>query len=98
MLTENWDDLDRETGLLYAQRVDSNAQRLAALVENLLDFSRLEQGVALVGGQGAARPRATRSRRLIEAQPDLTPDHELLVGVEPGLHGLRLEAGDRAGR
>ena len=91
MLTENWDDLDAETGLLYATRVENNAQRLAALVENLLDFSRLEQGVA----QSAAKEMldlGAEVQGLIEAQPDLTPDHELLVGVQPGLQvfGSRL--------
>ena len=43
MLNEGWDTLEPEKGKLYAERVDSNAQRLAALVEHLLDFSRLEQ-------------------------------------------------------
>ena len=87
MLTENWDDLDAETGLLYATRVENNAQRLAALVENLLDFSRLEQGVA----QSAAKEMldlGAEVQGLIEAQTDLTPDHELLVGVQPGLQVL----------
>jgi len=84
MLTESWDDLDPATGLLYAQRVESNAQRLAALVENLLDFSRLEQGVA----QSAAKEHldlGSEVQSLIEGQPDLTPDHELVVSVQPGL-------------
>ena len=84
MLTESWGELDAETGLLYATRVENNAQRLAALVENLLDFSRLEQGVA----QSAAKELldlGSEVQDLIEGQPDLTPDHELQVGVEPGL-------------
>ena len=102
MLTESWDDLDTETGRLYATRVESNAQRLATLVENLLDFSRLEQGVA----QSAAKELldlGAEVQGLIEAQTDLTPDHELLVGVQPGLQvfGSRLaieRVADQPGR
>ncbi len=84
MLTDNWDGLDRETGLLYAQRVESNAQRLGALVENLLDFARLEQGRPFTG-EKELLDLGVEVRSLIEGQPDLTPDHELVVAVEPGL-------------
>lgn len=84
MLTENWDSLDPETGLLYAQRVENNAQRLGALVENLLDFARLEQGRTYTG-EKEQLDLGTEVQSIIEGQPDLAPDHELLVAVEPGL-------------
>ena len=84
MLTESWDSLDSETGLLYAQRVESNAQRLAALVENLLDFARLEQGRTLTG-EKELLDLGAEVQSLVETQPDLTPNHELLVTVDPGL-------------
>jgi signal transduction histidine kinase len=84
MLTESWDSLDSETGLLYAQRVESNAQRLAALVENLLDFARLEQGRTYTG-EKELLDLGAEVKSLVESQPDLTPNHKLLVTAEPGL-------------
>jgi signal transduction histidine kinase len=84
MLTEDWESLDHDTGLLYAQRVESNAQRLAALVENLLDFARLEQG-SIYAGEKEPLDLGTEVRALIESQPGLTPDHQLRVTVTPGL-------------
>ena len=84
MLTENWDDLDPETGLLYAQRVETSAQRLGALVENLLDFARLEQGRTYTG-EKEPLDLGAEVQSLVDTQPDLAPDHELEVTVEPGL-------------
>ena len=84
MLTENWDDLDSETGLLYAQRVENNAQRLGALVENLLDFARLEQGRTYTS-EKEPLDLGAEVAALVESQPDLAPDHQLVVAAEPGL-------------
>ncbi len=84
LLTENWNDLDPETGRLYAERVETNAQRLGALVDNLLDFARLEQGSTFTG-ENELLDLGTEVQSLIESQPDLTPDHELLVAVQAGL-------------
>ena len=53
LLATSWDSLSSEEGRMYAEQVDSNAQRLGALVEDLLDFSRLERGAG-------ARWRPTR--------------------------------------
>jgi len=91
MLTENWDTLDSETGLLYAQRVETGAQRLGALVENLLDFARLEQGRTYTG-EKELLDLGTEVQSLIDTQPDLAPDHELVVAVVPGVvvNGSRL--------
>lgn len=83
MLVDNWDDLDAETGLLYAQRVDTNARRLADLVEHLLDFSRLEQG----GSYRAEQVRIDLGEEvaeLIEGLRDLLQDHDLQLSAEPG--------------
>jgi len=84
MLTDNWDSLDPETGLLYAQRVETSAQRLGALVENLLDFARLEQGRTYTG-EKERLDLGAEVQALVDTQPDLAPDHHLEVTVEPGL-------------
>jgi signal transduction histidine kinase len=84
MLSESWDELDSETGRLYAQRVDSNAQRLAALVEHLLDFSRLEHP----GTDSADKvllDLGAEVKEVLDFNSDLTPDHTLLTTLEPGL-------------
>jgi signal transduction histidine kinase len=91
MLVDNWDELDSETGFLYAQRVDTNARRLADLVEHLLDFSRLEQGGAYRGEQ-VRIDLGEEVAELIGGLRDLIQDHDLQLMVEPGLHvsGSRL--------
>jgi signal transduction histidine kinase len=90
MLNESWDELDPEQGKLYAQRVDNNAQRLAALVEHLLDFSRLEQHGA-DPGEKLVLDLGFEVQEVLDANIDLTPDHRLLSGLEPGV----LVAGSR---
>lgn len=83
MLVDSWDDLDAETGLLYAQRVDTNARRLADLVEHLLDFSRLEQG----GSYQGERVRIDLGEEvaaLTLGLRDLIQDHDLQLTAEPG--------------
>ena len=95
MLNEGWDTLEPDQGKLYAQRVDSNAQRLAALVEHLLDFSRLEQHGADSGNE-VVLDLGAEVQEVLDANIDLTPDHQLLAGWSRG-YGLRLEVGDRAG-
>ncbi len=44
LLHENWDVLGPEKARGLVDRVDRNAQQLSRMVEDLLDFSRLEQG------------------------------------------------------
>lgn len=84
MLNEGWDSLEPEQGRLYAQRVDSNAQRLAALVEHLLDFSRLEQH-GTDPGERLELDLGAEVREVLDANVDLTPDHRVLAGLEPGV-------------
>lgn len=83
MLVDNWDDHDPETRLLYAQRVDSNARRLADLVEHLLDFSRLEQGGSY-RGEHVRIDLGEEVAELIEGLRDLIQDHDLQLSAEPG--------------
>jgi signal transduction histidine kinase len=84
MLVENWEELDPETGLLYARRVDSNARRLADLVDHLLDFSRLEQGGSY-RGEKVLIDLGDEVSVLVEGLRDLIQDHDLQLRADPGL-------------
>ena len=49
MLSERWDTLSDESRRMFADRIASNARVLETLVQDLLDFARLERGdLALV--------------------------------------------------
>ncbi|WP_372734401.1 ATP-binding protein [Nocardioides sp.] len=84
MLAENWRNLDAATGQLYANRIDTNARRLADLVEHLLDFSRLEQGGVYTADERIF-DLGEEVQQLVGTTLHLTPDHELHVEVEPGV-------------
>lgn len=68
----------------YADRIDANAQQLGALVENLLDFSRLERGVGLEAEQGLIDLGETVDQILTQ-HSDLAPDHRVTHRTVPGL-------------
>lgn len=44
MLSERWDTLSEEDRRVFADRIASNSRTLDALVQDLLDFARLERG------------------------------------------------------
>jgi len=83
-LVENWHTLDPQTGLLYAQRVNTNARRLADLVEHLLDFSRLEQGGSY-RGERLLLDLGDEVTGVVEGLRELIPDHDLQLKAQPGL-------------
>jgi signal transduction histidine kinase len=84
LLASNWDSLTSEEARMYAGQVDNNAQRLGALVEDLLDFSRLERGAGVVGADSVLDLGEVVAR-ILEEQPDLAPDHQVLHQTTPGL-------------
>ena len=84
LLATSWDSLGPEEGRLFAEQIDSNAQRLGTLVEDLLDFSRLERGAGVVGDDTVLDLGEVVSR-IIDEQPDLAPDHEVRHQTETGL-------------
>jgi signal transduction histidine kinase len=89
ILSNNWDKLSAEQGRTYAERVDQNAQRLRSLVEDLLDFSRLERGVGLATAEDSLLDLGDEVTRMLERASEITPQHKLTVGAESGLqvHG-----------
>lgn len=84
LLATSWDTLSSEEARLYAEQVDSNAQRLGALVEDLLDFSRLERGAGVVTAE-TVMDLGEVVTRILDEQPDLAPDHEVLHQAVRGL-------------
>ena len=77
-------------------RVQANGNRLATLIEQLLDFSQLERGL----------PRATDQvldlgetvRQILTDQPELPADHRLELTLAAGCHVRGSQAARRAGR
>ncbi len=84
LLATSWDSLSSEEARTYAEQVDSNAQRLGALVEDLLDFSRLERGAGLVTTDSVLDLGEVVTR-ILDEQPDLAPDHGVQLHAVPGL-------------
>ncbi|MEX2549577.1 MAG: ATP-binding protein [Nitriliruptoraceae bacterium] len=82
-LAERWDDLDpaRRNDLL--ERVDTNAERLGAMVRRLLDSSMVGSGVlALEPERLLVAPVATAS---VDRLADVLQGHVVEVEVDPGL-------------
>jgi signal transduction histidine kinase len=84
LLSGSWDTLSPEEGRMYAARVDSNARRLGALVDDLLDFSRLERGGEFTAADSVLDLGEVVSR-FLDDRPDLAPDHQLVTDLVPGL-------------
>ena len=84
LLATSWDSLSSEEAQRYAAQVDNNAQRLGALVEDLLDFSRLERGAGVVGAESVLDLGEVVTR-ILDEQRDLAPDHQVLHQSVDGL-------------
>lgn len=84
VLNENWDDLGPEKTRSLVVRVDRNAQRLSQMVEDLLDFSRLERGNDLAE-EHALLDLGQVVGHVLTEQPDLVQDHEVTSHLEDGL-------------
>ena len=80
LLATSWDSLSAEEARMYAEQVDSNAQRLGALVEDLLDFSRLERGAGVLAADSVldlgevVTPHPRRAARPGPRPPGAAPD------------------------
>ncbi len=85
ILATSWDSLSAEDARTYAERIDGSAKRLGSLVEDLLDFSRLERGVSLTSDEYLMDLGETVTQILTE-QPDLASEHQLLHRTPEGLH------------
>lgn len=84
VLNDSWDDLGPEQARSLVMRVDRNAQRLSQMVEDLLDFSRLERNEGLVE-EHAALDLGEVVGQVLAEQPDLVQDHDVTAHLEDGL-------------
>ena len=76
LLHSSWDQLSPERARDYAERVDSIAQRLNGLVEDMLDFSRL-QTANRAGVATEVLDLGATVETVLAEQADLAPDHRL---------------------
>ncbi len=84
LLATSWDTLSSEEARTYAEHVDSSAQRLGALVEDLLDFARLERRAGAVAAESVL-DLGDVVARILDEQPDLAPDHQVVQKAVDGL-------------
>lgn len=83
LLNENWDVLGPEKARSLIDRVDRNAQRLSRMVEDLLDFSRIERGSSLTQEQ-ATLDLGSVVTQVLREQPDLGRDHDVTLDAPEG--------------
>ncbi|MCW2856893.1 MAG: His Kinase (Phospho-acceptor) protein [Marmoricola sp.] len=84
LLSSHWDSLNQDQAREYAERIDSIAQRLNRLVEDILDFSRLESGTG-IGLEATVLDLGDTVAQVLAEQPDLAADHNLRCRPTPGL-------------
>lgn len=84
VLASRWDDLPPEAARTYAARILTAAQHLNALVEDLLDFSRIEGGAGLAT-DGTVLDLGEEVGRILDESTHLTQNHILNRSLAPGL-------------
>lgn len=81
LLEANWEMLTPAEARGYVERIDNIAQRLSLLVEDILDFSRLQSGKGPDASAVVLDLSATVGQ-VLDDQPDLAGDHHVVY--EPG--------------
>jgi signal transduction histidine kinase len=81
LLLSQWDTLAPEQGRMFLERVLANAKGLETLIEQLLDFSRLERGMHPAGDEQL--DLGERIAAVLAEQPDLYGRHELRTQLAP---------------
>ncbi len=84
LLATHAEDLDVDRVRDYASRIDATAQQLASLVENLLDFSRMERGI-LGDADRTEIDLGETVIRILDQHHDLSADHLLVPRAAGGL-------------
>ena len=84
LLSTHWGQLSDKEARSYVDRIDRNAQGLSKMVEDLLDFSRLERGRGPFGDTRVFDLGEVVGQ-VMEQQPDLAPDHQVTYRSVSGL-------------
>jgi signal transduction histidine kinase len=82
LLLDEWDDLDVSQGRLFLERVLSNARELEALIEQLLDFARLERGLRL--NDAELLDLGATIEGILAARSELASKHALAAHLAEG--------------
>ena len=82
LLLKNWEAMQSDSGRALVERTLANGRRLDALIEQLLDFSRLERGLPQTGDEPLDLGAAVE--HILAAQPELSATHQLLTDLSPG--------------
>ena len=82
LLLQQWDTMDPTQGRQFLERVLSNAKGLETLIEQLLDFSRLERGLHPAGTE--LLDLGARVRAVLDEQPGVFFGHELRCDLAAG--------------
>lgn len=82
LLLERAADLSESKRQGLIERVQANGQRLGTLIEQLLDFSQLERGLARATDE--VLDLGETVRQIITEQPELQAEHELVLDLADG--------------
>jgi signal transduction histidine kinase len=81
LLTNNWDSLDEDQRRTFADRIAANARSLASVVQDLLDFSLLDQGRVVVSV--AELDLAEAVRAVVDRLGPALADHQVDLRLTP---------------
>lgn len=87
----HWNRFDDDQRREMLERALGNADQLAAMIDTVLDFSRIEAGMVDVATEPLALAREVAA--VVDASDHLTGDHPLVVDLEEDLVAM----GDRKG-
>ena len=79
LLADQWGRMPEERARNLVERIKANGGRLDVLIEQLLDFSRLERGLPQTGDE--LLNLGATVQRILDDQPELTAQHRLEVDV-----------------
>jgi signal transduction histidine kinase len=82
LMLADWEKMNSEQGRSFLERVVANARSLETLIEQLLDFSRLERGMQPASDE--LLDVGTTTLRILTDQPELYGVHELRTQVMDG--------------
>lgn len=91
LLTEGWDGFTDDERRQYTERISRNAHALDRLVQDLLDFARLERGGLRTGSEPVDLARVIP--QAVRGIEPAHPEHRLEVSVD----GSAVILGDRSG-